>query len=951
MAAIALPRLISVGAKALDELPLALERLGLRRPAIITDRFLAGSGALDRLLGVFATAKVAIQVFTEAIPDPTTVSVDAAVAFLKSGSFDCVVALGGGSPIDTAKAAAVLAVHGGTMRALKTPHLQDVPGLPIIAIPTTAGTGSEATRFTIITDAETSEKMLCAGLAYLPSIAIVDYELTLAKPRRLTADTGIDALTHAIEAYVSKKANPFSDGMALAAMTSIWPNLRTACNDPGNRPAREAMMLGALQAGIAFSNASVALVHGMSRPIGAHFHVAHGLSNAMLLPVVTAWSVPAAQARYATCARAMGVAQAGDGDDIAVSRLIDALRAVNAELEVPSPKRFGPRRGEMDEAPAADGRAGAGIGVSRQQPARSRRRHHSGSLPSGLGVTAGPDALLPPADRVRANGTVIFVGFKLTRGNAMNIATTTVKPAVGERYFAVDPKAAPDPISGQAPKLLRYGAGGTWKTSKGKTMPCYDPSTGAVIALAPQCTAEEVEEAINAAAAAFPKWRDTPVNARVQVLFRMKALVDQHLEELTHLCAQENGKKWDEAQGDILKVVEVLEFACCAPQMMKGESLMNASVGYDTVQYREPLGVFAGIAPWNFPGMIPQGWMAPICIATGNCMVLKAASFAPQTAMRITELWKEAGLPDGVINIVTTSRVEAEILLKHPAIRGVTFVGSTGVGKHVYATAAGNGKRVQALTEAKNHALVLKDAVLERAAQSIINSFCGCAGERCMALPVIVVENEVADKLLAMVVDLAKKLKLGAAYDKTTGLGPVVNKGHQDFVLNWIETGLKEGAKLVLDGRKPKLEAGCEKGFFVGPTILDHVTEDMTCGREEIFGPVLCVKRVASFEEGLRLMNSSRFANGSVIFTESGYYAREFARNSDGGMVGINVGIPVPLAVFGFTGHKQSFFGDLHCMGKDGFAFYTETKNVTATWFTGQPIPSKVGTWEGTITR
>jgi malonate-semialdehyde dehydrogenase (acetylating)/methylmalonate-semialdehyde dehydrogenase len=522
---------------------------------------------------------------------------------------------------------------------------------------------------------------------------------------------------------------------------------------------------------------------------------------------------------------------------------------------------------------------------------------------------------------------------------------------VEDRYYVSD-ESKIDPISGEYVKKLKYGVGGVWKESKtAKYMPCMNPSTGAVIAYAPQCTADEVEEAIQAAVKAFPAWRDTPVSSRVQVLFRMKALLEEHLDELTYLCAQENGKKWDESKGDVLKVIEVVEYACGAPHLMKGESLMNVSTGYDTIRYNEPLGVFAGIAPWNFPAMIPQGWMAPICIATGNCMVLKAASFDPQCNMRITELWYEAGLPAGVLNIVTASRTEAEILLKHPAIKGISFVGSTSVGKHVYATAAANGKRVQCLTEAKNHALVLRDCIIERTAQGIINSFCGCAGERCMALPVVVVENAIADELVAAVKKLASGLKLGPAYDKSTDLGPVINQGHKEFVQNWIETGVKEGADLILDGRNPHVPAGCEQGSFVGPTILDHVTEEMSCGREEIFGPVLCIKRVDSFEEGFAIMNNSRFANGSVIYTESGHYAREFARRTDGGMVGINVGIPVPVGIFGFTGHKQSFFGDLHCMGRDGFIFYTESKNVTSTWFTGKAIPAKVSTWDGTISR
>jgi malonate-semialdehyde dehydrogenase (acetylating)/methylmalonate-semialdehyde dehydrogenase len=332
-------------------------------------------------------------------------------------------------------------------------------------------------------------------------------------------------------------------------------------------------------------------------------------------------------------------------------------------------------------------------------------------------------------------------------------------------------------------------------------------------------------------------------------------------------------------------------------------------------------------------------------------MIVKAASFAPQCALRIAELWTEAGLPPGVLGVITTSRQEAEIFLTHPEIKGVTFVGSTGVGMHIYRTAAANGKRVQALTEAKNHALVLADCILERTAQSIVNSFCGCAGERCMALPVIVVEHSIADQLVANLAHAVSTMKLGSAYDKSTDMGPLVNRGHKDFVVSWIEKAVQEGARLVLDGRNPPVPEVNRNGFFLGPTILDHVTEEMACGREEIFGPVLCVKRVSGFEEGLEIMNNSRFANGSVIFTESGHYAREFARRTDGGMVGINVGIPVPLGIFGFTGHKQSFLGDLHCMGRDGFIFYTESKNVTTTWFTGKAAPKKVSTWDGTMTR
>ena len=501
------------------------------------------------------------------------------------------------------------------------------------------------------------------------------------------------------------------------------------------------------------------------------------------------------------------------------------------------------------------------------------------------------------------------------------------------------------------PKKLKYWVNNEWRESKTtKYMDCFDPSTGEVIAQAPQCTAAEVEEAIVAARDAFPAWSDTPPNKRVQILFRMKALLDLHLDELTRIVATENGKVWDEAMGDVLKVTEVTEFACGIPHLIKGPAVMNVTSGYDTAQYMEPLGVFAGIAPWNFPAMIPMGWMAPLCIATGNTIVLKLASFVPQSSQRIAELWVEAGLPKGVINMVTCSRNEAELLLKHPDVKGITFVGSTSVGQHIYATAAANGKRVQALTEAKNHALVLSDAALERTARGIVNSACGCAGERCMALPVVVVEEEIADKLVAILAKVMSELKIGPAYDKTSQLGPVVNADHRKFVSDWIQKGVDEGAKLVLDGRKVTVK-GYEKGFYIGPTLLDHMKPGMSVGEKEIFGPVLCIKRVKDFEEGLAIMNANEFANGSVIYTQNGYYAREFAKRTHGGQVGINVGIPVPLGIFGFTGHKHSFFGDLHAMGTDGVRFYTELKSVTAHWFSeAEAREAKVlNSWDGTI--
>ncbi len=475
----------------------------------------------------------------------------------------------------------------------------------------------------------------------------------------------------------------------------------------------------------------------------------------------------------------------------------------------------------------------------------------------------------------------------------------------------------------------------------------YDPSTGKAIAQVPCCTKEEVEAAIAAAKAAYPAWKNTPVRKRAAIMMKLHSLIQRDMDELTRMVATENGKCWAEAAGDVGKALDMTELACSAPTMLLGDSLMDASSGYDTTLYREPLGVFAGIAPWNFPAMIPVGWMAPLAIVCGNTFVLKPASTTPMTSMKFAELYKEAGVPDGVFNIVPCSRNEAEILLTHEDVKGVTFVGSTQVGLHVYSTAAAHGKRVQALCEAKNHALVLKDAPISRTAAGIMNSAFGCAGERGMALPAVVVEEEIADELVAELVRLCKQQKIGPAYDKTSNLGPVGSKGHQKFVLDWIEKGIEEGAQLVLDGRNVKVE-GYEDGYYIGHTIFDHVTEEMTIGTREVFGPVLCIKRVKNFEEGLALMNRNPFANGSVIFTQSGYYAREFVKRTDGGMVGVNVGIPVPIGVFPFCGHKQSFFGDLHCHGKDAFRFYTESKCVTTRWFDEEEKKNtNVDTWDG----
>lgn len=498
----------------------------------------------------------------------------------------------------------------------------------------------------------------------------------------------------------------------------------------------------------------------------------------------------------------------------------------------------------------------------------------------------------------------------------------------------------------------KYCVNGEWRASKtDKWMPVTDSSTGELLAEVPCCTVEEVESAIASAEAAFPSWSQMSVSKRTQLMFRWRDVLMNHIEELTLLCSKELGKNLSEARGDVLKAIEPTELACATPFISQGSASLQVTAGFDTASYRVPLGVVAGIVPFNFPAMIPWGWMVPLAIATGNTVVLKAASLTPLTSMRILELfYEEAGFPKGVVNLVTCSRAEAEIFLTDPRVKAVTFVGTTDIGKHIYSAASANGKRVQAQCEAKNHALVLEDCDLESSVNAIINSTYGCAGMRCMALPVVVVQESIADRFVSMLKEKAMALKVGCAYDEGTNLGPVVTAAHKEKVCRWIQTGIDEGAELVLDGRDITVP-GYENGYFVGPTIFDRVKPGMTIGDWEIFGPVTLIKRVGSFEEGLALMNANPFANGSVIFTQSGYYAREFELRTDGGMVGVNVGIPVPSAYFPFSGNKDSFFGDQHVLGLDGVRFYTRAKTVTKHWYDEHSKKRAVDTWEGTVER
>lgn len=501
-------------------------------------------------------------------------------------------------------------------------------------------------------------------------------------------------------------------------------------------------------------------------------------------------------------------------------------------------------------------------------------------------------------------------------------------------------------------KRMKYCVNGEWKDSKTtKWLPVSDSSTGEIIAEVPCCTQDELEEAIAAAHAAFPAWSLMSLSARTQMMFKWRNILMAHLDELTLLCAKELGKTLNEARGDVLKAIEPTELACATPFISQGSASMQVTTGFDTASYRVPLGVVAGIVPFNFPAMIPWGWMVPLAIATGNTVVLKAASFTPLTSMRIMELfYEEGGFPKGVVNLVTCSRNESEVLLTDPRVKAVTFVGTTEVGKHIFSIAAAHGKRVQAQCEAKNHALVLEDCDLESTVNAIINSTYGCAGMRCMALPVVVVQESIADKFVAKLKEKAMAMKVGCAYNPETNLGPVVNEKHKQSICNWIQKGVDEGAELVLDGRDIVVP-GYENGFFVGPTILDHVTDEMSVGTREIFGPVTVIKRVKNFEEGLAVMNANPFANGSVIFTQNGYYARQFELLTDGGMVGINVGIPVPSAYFPFSGNKDSFYGDQHVLGLDGVRFYTRAKTVTKHWYDEHSHKKAMDTWEGTVER
>ena len=455
-------------------------------------------------------------------------------------------------------------------------------------------------------------------------------------------------------------------------------------------------------------------------------------------------------------------------------------------------------------------------------------------------------------------------------------------------------------------------------------------SSGAVVRNVPYADAADVDAAVRAAVAAFPEWRRTTPLKRARLLTKFRELMEQHQKEIARLISEEHGKVFLDAMGSVQRGLEVVEFACGAPHLLKGEHSESVGRGVDAHSRLQPLGVCAGITPFNFPAMVPM-WMFPMALACGNTFVLKPSEKDPSASVRMAELLKDAGVPDGVFNVIHGDKEAVDAILTHPDVRAVSFVGSTPIAKYVYSTAAAHGKRVQALGGAKNHAVVLPDADLEFAADALVGAAYGSAGERCMAISAVVAVGRAADPLVEKIVARAAALKIGPGDAAGMDMGPLVTAAHRDRVRGYIDAGVAEGAALALDGRHLRIP-GHESGFFMGPTLFDRVTPEMTIYQDEIFGPVLVVVRVDTYDEAIALVNRNPYGNGTALFTSSGGAARRFEEEIEVGMVGINVPIPVPMAFFSFGGWKQSLFGDLHVHGMEGVAFYTRTKAVTSRW-------------------
>lgn len=463
--------------------------------------------------------------------------------------------------------------------------------------------------------------------------------------------------------------------------------------------------------------------------------------------------------------------------------------------------------------------------------------------------------------------------------------------------------------------------------------PITDPSTGKVTKQVALGSKADVDKAVAAAAAAFPAWAATPAPRRAAVMFRFKELIEKHADELARLITSEHGKVLSDARGSLQRGLEVVEFACGIPHLLKGEFSENVGTGIDAYSLRQPLGVCAGITPFNFPAMVPL-WMFPVALACGNTFILKPSEKVPGCSMRLAELLTEAGAPSGVFNIVNGAKDTVDALLAHQRIAAISFVGSTPVAEHVYRTGTQAGKRVQALGGAKNHMVILPDADLDQAADALMGAAYGSAGERCMAISVAVAVGAIADPLIAKLAPKVRALKIGPGTDKESEMGPLVTAAHRDRVKGYIDLGVKEGAELVVDGRNLRLQ-GYEDGFFIGGSLFDKVQPEMRIYKEEIFGPVLVVVRAPGFDDALKLVNDHEFGNGAAVFTRDGDAARAFVSGVKAGMVGVNVAIPVPMAFYSFGGWKHSLFGDHHIHGAEGVRFYTRLKSVTSRWPTG----------------
>jgi malonate-semialdehyde dehydrogenase (acetylating) / methylmalonate-semialdehyde dehydrogenase len=475
---------------------------------------------------------------------------------------------------------------------------------------------------------------------------------------------------------------------------------------------------------------------------------------------------------------------------------------------------------------------------------------------------------------------------------------------------------------------------GKWQNVSGKSqVPVFNPSRGSIIASVPMCGAAEVEMAVASAKAAFPGWRDTPHNERAQVFFRLKILLENAFEELCLGISTEHGKTLAEARGDLRRGIEVVEFACGIPSLLMGESLENIARGIDCHTDRLPLGVIAGICPFNFPALVPM-WMWPTAIACGNSFLLKPSEKVPLTMQRIIKLLDKAGLPSGVMNIVHGGRECVDAILSHPDVKAISFVGSTPVAREVHRVGTLHGKRVQAAGGAKNFIVLMPDADVDRTVEAVKEGAFGCAGERCMAGSTAIAVGEAGERLLPALGESIRAIKIGPtdSRDSQPDMGAVISAEHQHRVTRLIDASEKAGAKILADGRSPIVSEAPE-GFYLRPTLIDHVENANPLMKTEVFGPVLAVMRASSLEEAINMANQQSFGNGAAIFTNSGKAAREFRRNVSAGMVGINVGVPAPLAYFPFSGWNDSFFGDLHIQGKEGIEFYTQRKTTTTRWF------------------